>query len=640
MSDGYHIQDEVQQRGYDRKIMRRLLTYVRPFRKLMVTATFLLLLSALLSNVAPLLYMRAIDWYVNNPERVELQDRAGEMREEGEAAAGGDAAAPELPAAVRRAEERDQRALSILVLVIGGLMLGEAVVRYFQMVIIAYVGQKTMLEMRLEIFAHLQKMSLRFLDSNPVGRLMTRVTNDVEKIQETIVTGVVRVISDLFSIVVVLGFMLWINWRLALITLTTVPFVLVTSLIFRKYARKSYFAIRGKIARLNAYTQENISGMREVQIFGREDKNYEEYRSRNADHRDEWIRQIRNFAIYFPVIDFLGSVSIALIILYGGHQILTNQAIFGGQAGVGMFFAYVQWAERLFGPIRALADRYNLLLEAMASSERVFGLLDTPEEIVDKPDAVPCSRVQGAVDFKDVWFAYEPGQWVLKGIDLRIAPGERVAIVGHTGAGKTTLINLLSRFYDVQRGSITVDGVDVRDYEKVSLRRNIGIVLQDVFLFSGPVGDNIRLGNRALSEDDVRGCAEYVNAAHFINKLPGQYGYDVGERGCNISMGQRQLVAFARTLAHDPQILVLDDATSSVDVETEALIQDAIAKLMEGRTCIVIAHRLSTVQHADRIIVMHHGTIREIGTHQQLLQQRGLYYTLYQLQYKDQQVVA
>ncbi|NIA16244.1 MAG: ATP-binding cassette domain-containing protein, partial [Nitrospiraceae bacterium] len=346
------------------------------------------------------------------------------------------------------------------------------------------------------------------------------------------------------------------------------------------------------------------------------------------------FRQIRYYAIYFPVIDFLGSFSLALIIVYGGRQLLHDQQALGTPADIGMFFAYVQWSERLYGPIRALADRYNLLLEAMASSERVFELLDTPEEVVNKPDAMVADGLDGAVEFKDVWFAYEPGQWVLKNISLSIRPGERVAIVGHTGAGKSTFINLLSRFYDVQRGSISVDGLDVRDYEKRSLRRNIGVVLQDVFLFNGSVEHNIRLGDKALDENRMRACAQYVNAAPFIERLPEQYGYDVGERGCNMSTGQRQLVAFARALAHDPRILVLDEATSSVDPETEALIQDAITKLMEGRTSIVIAHRLSTIQHADRIIVMHHGEIRETGTHQDLLAQRGLYYKLYRLQYK------
>jgi ATP-binding cassette subfamily B protein len=648
MSDGYHIEDEIQRRSYDSHLMRRLLGYVRPYRDLMVLATVLLLLTALLSSIIPWLNWKAISWYIDNPQRAVIQKQLAQPPE------GEDGSPPvdrnALQTALDDQINRDKRSLLLLILAAVILLCSEGVVQYAQMIIVAYVGQVTMLRMRLDIFSHLQKMSLRFLDRNPVGRLMTRVTNDVEKIQETIVSGVVQVISDLFVIFVVLGFMAWNNWRLTLIILSPIPLVFITSLIFRKYVQVSYLEVRKKIARLNAYMQENMSGMRVVQIFRREDDNYEEYRKRNADHRDEWFRQIKYYASYFPVVDFLGALSLALIIFYGGRQILNSQRLTGGPADIGMFFAYVQWSERLYGPIRALADRYNLLLEAMASSQRVFELLDTPEELPDKPGAVVAARLEGRVEFKDVWFAYDADptanghapraqhepQWVLKGVNLAIAPGERVAIVGHTGAGKTTFINLLSRFYDVRRGSILVDGMDVRDYEKASLRKRIGVVLQDVFLFSGTIDQNIRLGNPDLDDDRVRRCAEYVNADAFIRRLPGTYQYDVGERGCNISTGQRQLLAFARALAHDPQVLVLDEATSSVDTETEALIQEAIARLMESRTSLVIAHRLSTVQHADRIVVMHRGEIREIGSHQELLARRGLYYTLYELQYKYQ----
>ncbi|MCP4644755.1 MAG: ABC transporter ATP-binding protein [bacterium] len=627
MSDGYHIEDEVQQRAYDTGLMRRLLGYVRPYRGAIALSIVLLLIASGVSNLLPLLNMRAIDDYVNNPDRIELihhMDSASGASDMG--------ALKDLDAT----RSRDRHRLNMLILTIAGLMAVEAVIRYLQNVIIAYVGQKTMLEMRMRLFEHLQRMSLRFLDKHPVGRLMTRVTNDVEKIQQTIVNGLVQVSGDLLTIVVVLGFMFAVNYRLALIVLSTVPLVFLSSLVFRKYAKNSYFEIRRRIARLNAYTQENVTGMRVVQVFARERTNYERYRQFNAEHRDEWFRQIRYYARYFPVVDFLGAASIALIVLFHGRYVLNLQAAGGIEVPIGALFAYVQWAERLFGPIRALADRYNMLLEAMASSERIFELLDTPEEIENKTDAAAPPTLAGDVEFKDVWFSYEPDQWILKNIDIRIAAGERVAIVGHTGAGKTTFINLLSRFYDIQKGAILVDGLDVRDYEKTALRRNIGIVLQDVFLFSGTVEENIRLGDESLTDDHIRACARHVNAAGFIERLPNGYAYEVGERGQNLSTGQRQLVAFARALAHEPEILVLDEATSSVDTATEALIQDAILKLMEGRTSIVIAHRLSTIQHADRIIVMHHGRVRETGTHQELLAMRGLYHKLYQLQYKDQ----
>lgn len=626
MSESYHIEDEVHQRAYDSGLMRRLMGYVNPFKRWIAVAIVMLIIVSVISSFLPWLNMHVIDAFINNPERIALEKKVDSLND------------PAGAAQIERIQEDHIQGLHTTLFLMLALMIAQGVIRYSQALIVAIIGQKTMLEMRMQIFEHLQRMSLRFLDRNPVGRLMTRVTNDVERIQQTIVNGMVQVASDLFAIVVIVAFMVWWNWVLALVTLATVPLVFVSSLIFRKYARRTYLEIRKKIAAVNAYMQENVAGMRVVQIFGQEDRCFNEYSKRNAEHRDEWFRQIGYYALYLPVVHFFANMTTALIVLYIGYQVLGGGYMEAAGASVGALFAYIQWGERLYGPIRQIADRYNMLLEAMAASERIFKLLDTPEEIADRPEARECDGLEGTVEFDQVRFAYEEDEWILKDVSFQISKGERLAIVGHTGAGKTTIISLLSRFYDIQQGAIRIDGVDVRDYKKNSLRRHIGVVLQDVFLFSGTIEENIRLGADGMSEEWVRSCAEYVNASRFIERLPGQYQYDVGERGCNLSTGQRQLIAFARTLAHKPDIVVLDEATSSVDTETEGLIQDAIEKLMRGRTCVVIAHRLSTVQHADRIVVMHHGEVREEGTHQELLAKGGLYRTLYELQYKDQDI--
>lgn len=617
MSEGYHADDDLQQRAYDRRLMGRLLAYTRPYRRLMYAATCLLLFLSLLNNVTPLFLMRAVDHYINNPVRRAAESTGVALDAE--------------------ALARDMRGLLWIVAALAALALVQAFVRYFQVFLVALIGQRSMYDMRMEVFDHLQRQALRFIDRNPVGRLLNRVTNDIEKIQQTIVDGVVAAISDLLSIVVVFGVMVYVNWRLALVALSPLPFILLSSIIFRRHAQRSFLEVRRKIARITAWIQEHVSGIRTVQLFGRAGHAFDEYDRRNADHRDEWLRQVRNFAIYFPTVEFFSTLSTALIIAYCGIQILWQNQEQSGVASVGTIFAFILLSDRFFGPIRALADRYNLLLEAMASSERVFKLLDAPAEIQDAADATEAGRFTGRVEFDRVWFSYAPeADPVLKEVSLAIAPGEHVAVVGHTGAGKTTLLNLLSRFYETREGAIRIDGRDIREYTLASLRRQVGVVQQEPFLFSGTVRYNISLGDETMTAAHIEASARYVNAAGFIERLPGGYDYHVGERGCNLSSGQRQLVAFARALASNPAILILDEATSSVDSETEQLIQEAIAKLLKSRTSIVIAHRLSTIRNADRIVVMHHGRIREMGTHEELIALGGIYNSLYELQYHGQ----
>jgi len=609
MSVDYHHEDEIRERPYDAALMRRLVQYLRPHMRLLVAAGVLLLFATVFNILNPYITKEVIDRCTGGALDVGVAEILDDV-------------------------DARNRMLVALLILMAAVAVIESLFSYALLLLVTFVGQKTLLTMRLEIFAHLQRLSVSFLDRNPVGRLLTRVTNDVENIQQTIVSGMIYSLGELLSIVLALSIMLWLNWQLTLVTLGAVPLVLAASYVFRKFVRRSYQEVKRKIAAINAFTQENVGGMSIVQLFGHEGRSFERFLALNADHRDEWFRQVRYHATYFPVAETLSALTTALIILIGGMQVQ------GEAATIGMIYLYMQWSSRLFEPIRALTERYNMLQAAMASSERIFQLLDTSPEIVDNADAIAPERVEGNVTFNHVSFAYESDNWVLKDVSFEVKRGEHVAIVGHTGAGKSTIASLLGRFYDVQKGSITVDGIDIRDYAQSSLRRDTGIVQQDVLLFSGSVGDNIRLGDESMSDDYVRECAEHVNASRFIEALPGGYDFEVGERGCNLSTGQRQLLAFARTLAHDPRILILDEATSSVDTETEALIQDAVVKLMEHQTSIVIAHRLSTVQHADRIIVLHHGEIREMGTHQELLAHRGLYHTLYQLQYKGVSTAA
>lgn len=619
-ADAYHVADEVQTRSFEWALMRRLLAMLRPYRRSLVASLLLLIAASCLSNASPLLMMYAVDHYINVPA-----DQAQDL-------------------------DATVSGLYSITLMIAGIVLLETIIRCAQLLIVTWIGQRTMFEMRMDLFRHIQQLPLSFLDRNPVGRLMSRVTSDVDKIQQTIVMGVVQGLSGMFTIIAVLGFMFYVNWQLACIALIPLPLIFVTSWIFRHFARTSFLEIRRKIAGISAYMQETMGGVHIIQLLNQQPTVFHEYAGRNASHRDEWLRQVRNFAVYFPAIEFFSGLSTVLILLYVGREVLAAGSEVSGVASFGVMVGYVFWTERLYVPIRGLADRYNMLLEALASSERVFELMDTQPDIVDQPGAIDPAALRGEVSFENVSFTYggsgrmlaesahpeaSEGQtpWVLRDVSFTVAPGERVAIVGHTGAGKTTIINMLARFYDPQRGVIRIDGRDVRDYAQDRLRQHIGIVLQNVFLFNASIEENIRLGDKSMSDEWVRECAARVHAASFIERMPGGYAYKVGERGANLSTGQRQLIAFARTLAHGPEILVLDEATSNIDTETEALIQDAMATLMQGRTSLVIAHRLSTIRNADRILVMHHGEIRETGTHDELLQQGGLYKTLYELQF-------
>jgi ATP-binding cassette subfamily B protein len=534
-----------------------------------------------------------------------------------------------------------------------------------------WTGQKVMFDLRSQIFRHLQRMHIGFYDKNPVGRLVTRVTTDVDALNEMFTSGVVAIFEDVFVLVGIIVIMLGMSWWLALITFSVLPLIFWATMVFRKSVRDSYRRIRTAIARINAYLQEHVTGMVVLQLFNREKRSYQQFDRVNAQHMDAFKDAIMAYALYYPVVEILSSVAIALVIYFGGLGTLRNAVT------IGVLTAFMQYAQRFFRPIQDLSDKYNILQAAMASSERVFKLLDTPVDITS-PDQPRTAAGAGRIEFDHVWFAYrkleatlddepvtqgtkpvvsagsnghghdagvpeshavpETYDWILRDVSFTIEPGETVAIVGHTGAGKTTIISLLMRFYDIQRGAIRIDGVDIRQMELTDLRRRFGVVLQDPFLFTGTIENNIRLGSAWITDEQIATAAENVNVADFIRSLPDGFKAPVLERGSTMSTGQKQLISFARALAHNPKILVLDEATSSVDTETELRVREALTRMVEGRTSVIIAHRLSTIQRADKIIVMHKGKVREIGSHQQLLAQRGIYWKLYELQYKDQEL--
>lgn len=537
----------------------------------------------------------------------------------------------------------DLQGLRYIILLLLAALVGEGILSFVRGYLTAWIGQQAIFDLRTKVFRHIQRQSLRFFDRTPVGRLITRATSDVEALNDVLSAGLVVILGDLFRLAFILYFMFALNWGLALIVIAVTPVMLYATVKFQEKVRDQYRETRQQVARLNAFLQEHVSGMRIVQVFNREREEMRRFSQINDDHRAAQIKAVFYFAIFWPTIDIIGNVALGLVIWFGGLRAL------GGALTLGVLIAFIQFARQFFEPIRNLSDQFNTLQSAMAGAERIFGLLEEDHTIKEPEVPVEVGRFTGRIAFENVWFTYdvlgedgktEEGKdpnWILRDVSFTVEPGQSVAIVGATGAGKTTIINLLLRFYDIQRGRISIDGVDIRTMRLKDLRRHIGLVLQDVFLFSGSVERNLTLENPEITREAVERAAELVGADRFIRRLPEGYAQDVRERGASLSHGQRQLLSFVRALVYDPAILVLDEATSSVDTETEHLIQEALERLMEGRTSVVIAHRLSTIQHADQILVMHRGRLRERGTHQELLALGGLYRKLYELQYREQE---
>jgi len=529
---------------------------------------------------------------------------------------------------------KDFPGLQTIVLILLGTLVLQGVIQYGSTYLTNWIGQKIIYDLRKKIFGHILTLDLKFFDKNPIGRVVTRVTGDVEVLFEVFSSGLVTAFGDIFLIAWILYFMFSMDFTLALVTLSILPVLIYATSVFRKRVRNSYRRIRILIAKLNSYIQEHITGITISQYFVKEKRTVDEFEKINREHTEENKNSVFYYAVFFPIVELIGAISAGLIIWYGGGQVVQNAV------SIGVLVAFIQFTEMFFRPIRDLSEKYNILQTAMASSERIFALLDESPAIKDPANPVTVKNVQGAIGFKNVWFAYNKEDYVLKNVSFNINEGEKVAFVGATGAGKTTIINLLSRFYEINEGLITVDGVDIKKLSQSELRENIAIVLQDVFLFSGDIRSNISLGNRNITDEMINRAVDNVGLRSFINSLPYGLDHPVNERGSTFSVGQKQLISFARALSYDPKILILDEATSSVDTNTEILIQKAIKKLIEGRTSIIIAHRLSTIQTCDKIIVMHKGEIKEIGTHQELLEKNGLYYKLYQLQYIEEKTVA
>ena len=593
-------EEEAIGKTYDFQVARRLVRYLKPYIRLLIPALALTLGLNLLGVLQPKFTQYAIDWYI-------------------------------LP--------RKLDGLGLLVLLYVGVQLVRLGFSYFQVVLLNTVGQFVMFDIRRELYDKLQHQEIAYYDRNPVGRIMTRLTTDVDALNELFTQGVTDLLGDLVMIAAIITMMLWMDVRLTLVTLLTVPMLFAATTWFRKGARRGYDMVRTRIARINAFLQEHFAGAQTVQIFNAESKSLKKFHGINEEYRRANIETIFYYAVFFPLVDFIGAVGVALIIWYGGYRVMQNTP---GHTvlTLGALVAFIQYSGFLFQPIRDISDKYNVLQAAVVASHRIFRALDLPIAILSPKRPRMTGRARGRIEFENVWFAYKDEEWVLKDVSFTVEPGQSVALVGHTGSGKTTITNLLMRFYDIQRGRILLDGVDIREWDLRALRQNFAVVLQEVFLFSGTVEGNIRLGREEISEERVKWAAEEVHADRFISRLKDTYKAEVRERGAGLSVGQKQLVSFARALAFDPALLILDEATSSIDTETEQLIQRAIERVMRDRTSIVVAHRLSTIQNADRIIVLHHGEIREQGTHQELLLQRGLYWKLYKLQYADSNVDA
>ena len=592
MSEAIHPEDEILGKAYDARLMRRLLRYLRPYWKVLALSLVFLALYTATQLLGPYVTKIAIDRYIATKDLNGLD--------------------------------------SMVVIYLVSVVLG-FVFLFAQTYTTSYIGQRAMHDLRVEIFSHLQRLDLAYFDRNPVGRLMTRTIHDVETLNELFSTGVIGLLGDACIVFGIAGAMLLLDWKLAVVTLAAFPLILYLSGSYRRRSREVYRESRLILARMNANLQENIAGIGTIQTFGQEEKAYERFQGINQDYRDLLLRSIRYNALFFPIIEIFSALTIGLALWYGGSLIL-DKAL---EAGV--IVAFIQYTQRIYHPIRDLAEKYNVMQAAMASSERVFLLLDTQPKILNPADPKLPARLAGAVEFDDVWLSYHAGEPVLKGISFNVKPGEKIALVGSTGAGKTSIISALFRFYEIDRGRILVDGVDVREWSKQALRRHVGLVLQDVFLFSGDVAANISLGDPRISEARITEAARRSQIAPFIERLPASYHATVEERGATFSQGQRQLLSFARALAFDPKILILDEATSSVDTQTEMLIQEALKELLKDRTAIVIAHRLSTIKNVDRILVIHKGEVWEEGSHEALLAREGLYARLYELQYQAQE---